>query len=150
MAIWSAGVVWHGSKELSARYQVSGLERTFDAPIEAEWGWVLDARPGSIWAEVQRRYAPQEEAIEAPASGPEAWRIALDKLGLDARPPTTPWTGARPRLRFRSGSTSPTLLIGLYGTKSVIYDPHQGVIVPEELPPAETELELVNAREAPW
>ncbi len=150
MAVWSAWVIWHGSAELSARYEVVGLERSFSAPVEHPWGWLLDARPGALWDEVHQRYAADKSAPAAPADTPEAWTRALAGLALTARPPTSPWTGARPRIRFHGDDRSPTLLIGLYGTKSVLYDPALGVVVPERLDPTATELELVNAREAPW
>jgi len=150
IGIWSACVIWHGRGELSARYEVVGLERHFSAPSEHDWGWILDARPGPLWTEVHRRYAAHKAPSAAPDNSPAAWRAALDSMGLTARPPERPWTGAHPRIRFHGSERSPTLLIGLYGTKTVIYDPEQGVVVPESLPPAQTEWELVNAREAPW
>jgi len=150
MGIWAAGVITHGQGELSARYQVEGLERSFTSPIEHEWGWVLDARPGDLWTEVHGRYAPHSTRPARPKDTPAAWRDALDQLQLSPRSPEKPWAGARPRIRFYGDARGPTLLIGLYGTKSVLYDPKIGVIVPEVLATAQTELELSNAREAPW
>jgi len=150
MGIWSAWVVWHGRSELSARYEVVGLERQFTAPSEHAWGWILDARPDLLWAEVHRRYAADKTPTATPDHTPAAWQTALDAVGLTARPPESPWTGAHPRVHFHGPQRSPTLLIGLYGTKTVIYDPAVGVIVPERLPKPQTALELINAREAPW
>ena len=150
MLVWSAGVAWHGRSELMAEYEVIGLERQFTAPAELDWGWILDARTRPLWVEVHLRYAPQEPRGEAPRPTVAAWQTALTGLGVTSKIPKTPWNGAKPRIRFYGDDREPTLLLGLYGTESVLYEPETGVVVYAKLPPAESELELTNAREAPW
>jgi len=150
MAAWSGWVIWHGHAELNEQYEVAGLERHFTAPAELDWGWVIDRRPGSLWREVHARYAADRPLGQAPNTASASWRQALGELGLTTRRPGAPWSGARPRIQFYGPDRSPALLIGLYGTNPVLFEPGVGVVVYNTLPAAETELELVNAREAPW
>jgi hypothetical protein len=150
MAAWSGWVIWHGHAELSERYEVVGLERPFTAPTELDWGWIIDRRPGSLWSEVHGRYAAERPLGQAPDPAVASWRRALGELGLRIRSPQTPWSGARPRIQFYGPGRSPALLIGLYGTKPVLFEPRVGVVVYDAVPSATAELELVDAREAPW
>ena len=153
MALWAAVVVGRAARELAEVDVVVGLRRTWQAPVQAAEGFVLDPRPvPSLLVEIAARYAPAAGpglSTDPPADG---WISALAAIGLPAEPFTADrWTGAPPRLRVTADGT-PHLLIGLLGLDPIAVWPGRGVLRIDEgaLPPAVIDLALIGAREPPW
>jgi hypothetical protein len=42
------------------------------------------------------------------------------------------------------------LFIGPFGVQFVLFYPELGVVLADKMPPAQTQIRLINAREAPW
>ncbi len=127
---YAVGVGWTAWSDLTARYTVQGLHRGFESPYEVTHGHVIDPRPGSLRAELIRRFG-----------GAGALRRSFDAKGLG--------DGQHPRLVRVEDAV--WLVIGVFDRRHVVFDPAVGVVLLHpgaigDVPAAE----LTDLREAPW
>ncbi len=131
IAVYGGFVAWTGHRDLTARYTVQGLFRTYAHAYEDPDGHVIDPRPGALDAEIRRRYGAGEAAL-----GPTATK--------------GPGEGLKPRVVGVGGAR--WLVVGFFGRRPVVFDPARGVVLLRRgvLPETAPAVELEDASEAPW
>ena len=154
--IWILMVCWFGLVgyrawgELESSPAVHGIHRDYLPPYQHRLGWVLDPRENPIMAEVVRRYAPEKSALFATLKA-DTHQNTLETLGLKYDLNTDHLGSASPpHLRLDTQGGQDHIFLGQFGLQFLLFFPELGVILADALPPAQQQIRLVEAVEAPW
>lgn len=132
LALYAALVSWRAHGELTQDDVVRGLFRTYLPPQRLAIGWLFDARPGDLAAEIDARLGTRgpPPADQTPA----AWRAALEARGFTVEASSGHGAG-EPRLVFVEGG--PWLITGRAEQRPIAFDPRRGMLLVEEgaIPP---------------
>ena len=143
---YSTLVVLHAYSELTEPYQVQGLFRSYAPPYLDYDGWVIDPRQTDLFTEIQTRFAPGRDAAPPAAATPDAWRTALEALGLTVR--ATERLTDLPQVVFEPDG--PRLIFGAFAWRRLVFDPRRGTVMVDAEAQARPRLHLVGAQEPPF